>query len=161
MRFKSTSHLSSSCRLTPGSRPSWSQCCEETCSKTCRLALALLNCIYEAQSSTLCKYIKLPAREPYLLRCGTTISLAHLTLEPNDCLSIGYFIAYHRFSAIVLDGCSIDDAGVEALMTQLKQSAEVQAHSHSMRTLGFCGDQSICHSMRSISKVLQLQTPLL
>ncbi len=52
-----------------------------------RLALALLNCIYDSQNSSLCDQVVCP--DTLNLQYKTSISFQFFGLEPTDCLSIG------------------------------------------------------------------------
>ncbi len=120
-----------------------------------RLALALLNCIYESQDHTLCKYV-------YTLRGkdhSMEISFQSLGLEPTDCLSIGYFMAHQSYCTLDLSYCSIGDVGLEALMTQLRQRAETSTVSCTDRELHITGNTITSQSMKLVSAVLQ--TPIL
>ncbi len=120
-----------------------------------RLALALLTCIYESQCSGLCQQVVCPAIVGPL--CKVTISFNFLRLKLTDCLSIGYFLANHTSCNLSLGHCSIDGAGVEAIVRQLKQSAETCTLSSYRRldlsdnpiTSGYC--------MKVIGDVLQTQ----
>ncbi len=120
-----------------------------------RLALALLNCIYESQDHTLCKYVN-PPRGIYK---SIVISFHFLGLEPTDCLSIGYFMAHRSSCFLDITYCTIGDVGLEALMTQLRQSAETSTVSSTDRRLFLSGNAITTQSMKLMSTVLQ--TPFL
>ena len=90
------------------------------------LLISLLNCLYEAQDISLCKYVgvelkyKLPLVER-LSGASTEMVLYNVSLLPRDCLSIGYFMASIAISfsgrfRISLGSCSLEDTGTKILM---------------------------------------------
>ncbi len=85
-----------------------------------RLALALLNCLYEAHDLNLCQLVKPPNSTIDDGEC--VISFRALGLDPGDCLSVGYFMAHHSSCAVDLSSCLISESGVEVLLQQLKTS---------------------------------------
>ena len=98
------------------------------------LLLSLFNCLYEAQDTASCKYVgeqlrnKLPFRDR-ISGSGFAVSLEGLTLSPQDCLSIGYFLASIAVSfkgkfKVDLDSCSLGDTGVKILMQSLCRSLD-------------------------------------
>ncbi len=120
-----------------------------------RLALALLNCIYETQSSSLCEQVVCHGSfpdDPY----SAHISFQYLSLDATDCLSIGYFLANHTSCCLDLHHCFIGDAGYEAMMMQLSQSADTRALSSSNRSLDLAGNPIISgHCLKMVGDVLQ------
>ena len=84
--------------------------------------VSLLNCLYEAQDTDLCKYVGERCRDKIFY-------LSFVSLLPQDCLSIGYFLAsiaigYEgRFSGY-LWGCSLSDAGIKILMQSFCRSLD-------------------------------------
>lgn len=98
-----------------------------------RLALALLNSVYESQDPTICRHVKppLPPAHDDLPSGMCMICFSHLGLQPSDCLSVGYLIANQSCCAIDLTNCFIGDAGFEALMNYLKQPSDCAAVSTS------------------------------
>ena len=93
------------------------------------LLVALLNCLYEAQDISLCKYVGEQLREKMplldeLFGDGYDLYLFGKSLLPRDCLSIGYFLAsiavsYKGEFKVVLASCSLGDAGTKILMQSL------------------------------------------
>ena len=53
------------------------------------LLVSLLNCLYEAQDTALCKYVGEQIRD----KVPPKLILYGVSLFPHDCLSIGYFLA--------------------------------------------------------------------
>ena len=93
------------------------------------LSVSLLNCLYEAQDAALCKYVgeELRGKIPLLDKWANDayeLNLFSLSLLPQDCLSIGYFLAsiavrYKGEFNVNLGGCSLGDTGVKILMQSL------------------------------------------
>ena len=96
------------------------------------LLVSLLNCLYEAQNTDLCRYVGEQLRD-------NELDIHDLSLLPQDCLSIGYFLASiaisykGRFSVNVC-GCSVSDTGIKILMQGLCKSldphSEITSHLH-------------------------------
>ena len=102
------------------------------------LLVSLLNCLYEAQDTDLCRYMgeqlrdnlsfldKLRGSEPELYLLG-------MSLLPQDCLSIGYFLASiaisykGRFSVCLGGPYSLSDTSVKILMQSLCRSLDPQS----------------------------------
>ena len=90
------------------------------------LLISLLNCLYEAQDISLCKYVGEQLRDKLsflerLTGADTEINLLNLSLLPRDCLSIGYFMAsiaatYNGRFRVSLGSCSLEDTGTKILM---------------------------------------------
>ena len=72
------------------------------------LLLSLLHCLFEAQDETLCQLVAKELK-------GELRSLAGISLNPADCLSVGYFLTHCRQFQVYLLQCSIDDDGCKAL----------------------------------------------
>ena len=72
------------------------------------LLLSLLHCLFEAQDETLCQLVAKELK-------GELSSLAVISLNPADCLSVGYFLTHCRQFQVFLQQCSIDDDGCKAL----------------------------------------------
>ena len=72
------------------------------------LLLSVMNCLYEAEDSSLCEFVA------DLL--NHKLDLRHTTMNPIDCLSVGYFasLTTKQFS-LNLGGCSIGDQGCKFL----------------------------------------------
>ena len=97
------------------------------------LLVALLNCLYEAQDISLCKYVGEQLREKmtYWEKIGYFFELDLLgeSLLPRDCLSIGYFLAsiavcFKGVFRVSLRSCSLGDAGTKILMQSLCRSLD-------------------------------------
>ena len=104
------------------------------------LLVSLLNCLYEAQDTTLCKYVLECKRKVFFLdelhhsRSSTKfkLSLSFITLLSQDCLSIGYFLAFIAMSykekfRVDLGGCSLGDTGIKIIMQSLCRSLELHS----------------------------------
>ena len=85
--------------------------------------LSLLNCLYEAQDSTLCELIvdylgpKMNMlAKMFVPESGSKVNLHNTTLSPADCLSIGYFLKYAFSFDVDLSHCSINDDGCMVLL---------------------------------------------
>ena len=128
-----------------------------------RLALALLNCIFESQDSSICEF-PLSERQSRGAKheqkyidnlmddAPLQISFSRLGLEPMDCLSIGYFMANRkRDSCIVnISCCGVGDIEVEVLISQLKQ---VKSSQHKPGVL-FVNNLLTSNAMKLIGEVL-------
>lgn len=71
------------------------------------LLIALLNCLYEAQDSTLCATVA--------THLSTQLYLSDITLRPADCLSVGYFLSHTKEFKVKLERCSIGDDEAKVL----------------------------------------------
>ena len=94
------------------------------------LLVPLLNCLYEAQDAALCKYVgeQLRAKVGYS-GIGIELNLSEVSLLPQDCLSIGYFLAsiavsYKGEFKVNLVFCSLGDVGIKILMQSLCRSLD-------------------------------------
>jgi hypothetical protein len=104
------------------------------------LLVSLLNCLYEAQDAALCKYVGVQLGDKMLFLYNYHVSLLNLStmsLLPQDCLSIGYFLAsiainYKGRFSVYLSSCSLNDTGIKILMQSLCRSldprSEVAGH---------------------------------
>ena len=98
------------------------------------LLVSLLNCLYEAQDSTLCKYVgeQLRNRISILDKLeghDWELDLVGISLLPQDCLSIGYFLVsiavnYSGKFRVNLAFSSIEDTGTKILMQSLCRSLD-------------------------------------
>ena len=98
------------------------------------LSVSLLNCLYEAQDTALCTYVGRQLRDyiPLIYKLdGTSVELRlnGVSLLPQDCLSIGYFLAsiavsYKGKFTIHLSYCSLGDTGIKILMQSLLRSLD-------------------------------------
>ena len=132
-----------------------------------RLALALLNCIFESQDASMCRFplmlnstletmettfqvnFHFKGEDDHMLH---SISFSGLGLDPMDCSSIGYFMANREnYDCFVdLSSCDISDIGVELLISQLKP---VRSSQHN---LGITFETNLLtwNAMRLIGEVL-------
>ena len=120
------------------------------------LLISLVNCLYEAQDTALCKYVGEQLRYQMPLRdiifgdkilldswCrfvdgpGWEFKPCNVSLLPQDCLSIGYFLASIAVSCmgnliVNLRKCSLGDTGIKILMQSLCRSldphSEISGH---------------------------------
>ena len=98
------------------------------------LLVSLINCLYEAQDISLCKYVgeQLKSNVPLFDRIfgdDIQLNLDGYSLLPRDCLSIGYFLAsiavsYKGNFSVWLYGCSLGDVGTKILMQSLCRSLD-------------------------------------
>ena len=72
------------------------------------LILSLLHCLYEAQDKALCELVVKQFKE-------SNLSLRGISLNPADCLAVGYFLTYCSQFKVDLSGCSIGDDGCKTL----------------------------------------------
>jgi hypothetical protein len=99
--------------------------------------------LYEAQDPALCKHVGLQLRgKAKLPGYGSELDLHSTSLLPQDCLSIGYFLASIAKShkGIFSVDCSLSDTGIKILMQSLCTSLD----PHSELT-GFL-DMNIFHN---------------
>ena len=88
------------------------------------LLVSLLNCLYEAQDTDLCRYVGEQLRDKMSFLHGSELYLYNTSLLPQDCLSIGYFLAsiaisYKGIFSVCLWSCSLSDTGIKILMQSL------------------------------------------
>ena len=99
------------------------------------LLVSLLNCLYEAQDTALCKYVGEQLRDniPFLFKLlgdkHEELNVSGMSLLPQDCLSIGYFLAsiaisYKGRFLVSLWSCSLSDTGIKILMQSLCRSLD-------------------------------------
>ena len=92
------------------------------------LLISLLNCLYEAQNTALSKYVGKQLRD-HVGGFGVELFLGYISLLPQDCLSIGYFLAsiavsYKGEFNVNLKFCSLGDTGIKILMQSLYRSLD-------------------------------------
>ena len=90
--------------------------------------------MYEAQDTALCKYVgkQLKVNVPFfdkLVDTDSELDLHSVSLLPQDCLSIGYFLAsiavsYKGKFTVYLHSCSLGDAGIKILTQSLCRSLD-------------------------------------
>ena len=87
--------------------------------------LSLLNCLYEAQDSSLCELVvgylgpKMhPFAKVFFSEHGSKLNFCSTTLSPADCLSIGYFLKYAYSFDVDLSYCDMKDDGCIMLFIQ-------------------------------------------
>ena len=116
-----------------------------------RLALALLNCIFESQNVSMCK---LPQIRKDIYGSGLhSISFSSLGLEPMDCLSIGYFMANRNLKdhcTVDMSCCGVGETEIEALISQFKPVKSSQ-HKHGVN---FACNHLTSNAMKLIGEVL-------
>ena len=102
------------------------------------LLVSLLNCLYEAQDTDLCKYVGEQLRDMAMSFLDKLIELigdtcvelnVGISLLPQDYLSIGYFLAsiaisYKGRFSVNLSTCSLRDTGIKILMQSLCRSLD-------------------------------------
>ena len=71
------------------------------------LLVALLNCLFEAQDSSLCTTVA-----AYF---SSKLNLERMKLSAADCLSVGYFLSHTKSFYVNLNHCSIGDDGAKLL----------------------------------------------
>ena len=91
--------------------------------------VSLLNCLYEAQDTALCEYVGEQLRAKSLNKAAFELDLSCVSLLPQDCLSIGYFLAsiavsYKGEFGVNLISCSLGDVGIKILMQSLCRSLD-------------------------------------
>ena len=72
------------------------------------LILSLLHCLYEAQEKALCELVVQQFAD-------LKLNLMNISLNPADCLVVGYFLTHCKQFEVNLGGCSIDDDGCKTL----------------------------------------------
>ena len=75
------------------------------------LILSLLHCLYEAQDKGLCKLVVQQFKD-------FNLDLLGISLNPADCLAVGYFLTHCRQFKVNLSSCSIDDDGCKTLFRE-------------------------------------------
>ena len=94
------------------------------------LLVSLLNCLYEAQDTALCKYVGEQLRAKVGgSGIGSELDLSRVSLLPQDCLSIGYFlssiaVSYKGEFNVDLTTCSPGDVGIKIVMQSLCRSLD-------------------------------------
>ena len=74
--------------------------------------VTLFHCLFEAQDDDLCKGV--------VRQLNSNLDLFNTSLNPTDCLSLGYFLTYCEHCAVSLLSCSIGDEGCKMLFSQRK-----------------------------------------
>ena len=72
------------------------------------LILSLLHCLYEAQDKTLCEMVVKEFTDSRLILEG-------ISLNPADCLAVGYFLTHCSQFKVELGSCSTGDDGCKTL----------------------------------------------
>ena len=72
------------------------------------LLLSLLHCLFEAQKKELCQLVADELKGK--------LDLNQISLNPADCLSVGYFLTHCTQFEVYLEVCSIDADGCKALL---------------------------------------------
>ena len=74
--------------------------------------VTLFHCLFEAEDDDLC--------EGVVRQLNSKLNLGGTSLNPTDCLSLGYFLTYCKHCEISLGVCSIGDEGCKMLFSQKK-----------------------------------------
>ena len=74
--------------------------------------VTLFHCLFEAEDDDLC--------EGVVQQLNSKLDLRGTSLNPTDCLSLGYFLRYCKHCEISLQVCSIGDKGCKMLFSQKK-----------------------------------------
>ena len=74
------------------------------------LLLSLLHCLFEAQDSSLCQLV--------VKELNLKLNLQGISLNPADCLSVGYFLTHCQEFEVVLSFCSIGSDECKTLLRQ-------------------------------------------
>ena len=74
--------------------------------------VTLFHCLFEAEDDDLC--------EGVVRQLNSKLDLEGTSLNPTDCLSLGYFLTYCKHCEISLPVCSISDEGCKMLLSQRK-----------------------------------------
>ena len=72
------------------------------------LILSLLHCLYEAQDKALCELVVQQFKD-------SELNLGGISLNPADCLAVGYFLTHCKQFIVNLGSCSIRDDGCKTL----------------------------------------------
>ncbi len=109
--------------------------------------LSLINCLYEAEDSSLCVFVA------DLL--NHDLDLDHTTMNPIDCLSVGYFASVcsntsNEFT-LRLGNCSIGDQGSKFLARGLSKCP----NSHSKISLYLCNNDIHDEGIHHIAEVIE------
>ena len=87
--------------------------------------LSLLNCLYEVQNPSLCELIvdylgpnMNPLAKMFLQEFKQKVNLRGTTLNPADCLSVGYFLKSAYSFDVDLSHCHVKDDGCAMLFAQ-------------------------------------------
>ena len=88
------------------------------------LLISLLNCVYEAQDTELCRYVGVQLSDKLTFWSVSELDLHSMSLLPQDCFSIGYFLASIAISfkgkfSVDLKFCCLSDTGIKILMQNL------------------------------------------
>ena len=88
------------------------------------LLISLLNCVYEAQDTELCRYVGVQLSNKLTFWSVSELDLHSMSLLPQDCFSIGYFLASVAISfkgkfSVDLKFCCLSDTGIKILMQNL------------------------------------------
>ena len=77
-------------------------------SKSQPLLLSLLRCLYEAQSNGLCELVVEQLTD-------LKLDLSNISLNPADCLAVGFFLTHCRQFELYMAWCSIDEKRCKTL----------------------------------------------
>ena len=117
------------------------------------LLVTLLQCLYEAEDPSLCKFVA------YLL--GHSLDLTNVTLTPLDCLAVGYFLSVVTttctisINTVYLVGCSIGDQECKFLVRGLCKCLNAQSKITSQLNLNCFGNDIHEEGIHHIAQLLQ------
>ena len=118
------------------------------------LLLSLINCLYEVEDSSLYVFVA------NLL--NHSLNFDFTTMNPIDCLSVGYFVSASVCSntsigcALSLDSCSIGDQGSKLLARGLSKCL----HSHSKISLNLFNNEIRDNGIRHIAEMIENTTSI-
>ena len=112
------------------------------------LLVSLLNCLCEAHDATLCKYVGEQLRDKFTFLdrfdgSGCELNLYAVSLLPQDCRSIGCFLAsiavgYKGKFNVSLHYCSLGDTGIRFLMQSICRSLDLHSEMPINGPLNLC-----------------------
>ena len=129
------------------------------------LLISLLNCLFEAQDTALCKYVGEQLRDELSLldildSSEIELNIRYVSLLPQDCLSIGYFLAsiavgYKGKFTVNLASCSLGDTGIKILMQSLCRSLDPHRVITGHLDMRFGGNEITQEGASYIAEVLK------
>ena len=124
-----------------------------------KLLLALMNCIYESQNKDICNLANFLPSDPGCISPRVTFS--GLTLDPMDCISLGYFFANKQLDKVCeleLADSHVGDIGIEVFMKELSRGC-MSKESMGIE-VGLSGVDCSHRGVKCISETMS-QTPIL
>lgn len=108
----------------------------------------------------MCQLVDPPINPAHPVACR--ISFAYLSLQPDDCFSIGYFMSHQHSCGIDVECCQVSESGMEALLSRLNKSPVTNPNpSHASlklcdNLLTTCGTRLLSTALRDPSHLSQL-----